>query len=224
MLTLQCLPSDGEPTRVALTPRMLAIAAWTGRDPATLRAHIEELAALGVPPPPKTPLVYRVAVSLLTQQEVIQVQGERTSGEAEFILLRHDGDLWVGIGSDHTCRALETLSVPASKQCCAKPIGPALWRFSDLQAHWDRLELRSYAISEGRLIPYQQASVAAIFPPETLLALCEAETVSLDESIVFCGTVPLLSGWACADEFICELHDPVLNRRIECRYGVQTLD
>ncbi|CAB3722967.1 DUF2848 domain-containing protein [Trinickia soli] len=224
MLNLQCLPREGEPTRVALAPSKLAIAGWTGRDPATLQAHIEELAKLGVPPPLRTPLVYRVSASLLTQQDVIQVQGERTSGEAEFVLTRLGGHLWVGIGSDHTCRALETLSVPASKQCCAKPIGPALWRFSDLQAHWDRLQLRSYAVRKGHRMPYQCASVAAILPPDTLLGLCEAEQVNLDESLVFCGTVPLLSGWAQADEFICELHDPVLNRRIECRYGVQTLD
>jgi hypothetical protein len=224
MLTFHCLPSEGKPTCVALAPHKLVIAGWTGRDPAMVQAHVEELAALGVPRPPKTPLIYRVAASLLTQEDRIQVQGARTSGEAEFILLRHDGHLWVGVGSDHTCRALEAISVPASKQCCAKPVGPALWRFSDLRAHWDRLELRSYAVREGHRVPYQDASVAAILRPDTLVGLCEAQDANLDESLVFCGTVPLLSEWARADEFICELHDPVLNRRMECRYRVQTVD
>lgn len=224
MLTFHCLPRQGTPTCVGLAPQKLAIAGWTGRDPATVRAHIEELAALGVPRPPKTPLIYRVAASLLTQKDSIQVQGPRTSGEAEFILLRHDGHLWVGVGSDHTCRALEAISVPASKQCCAKPVGPTLWRFSDLQAHWDRLELHSYAVLDGHRMTYQRASVAAILLPDTLIDLCDAQDVNLDESLLFCGTVPLLADWTRADEFICELRDPVLNRRMECRYRVQTLD
>jgi hypothetical protein len=47
----------------------LVIAGWTGRDVAALEHHIEELKAIGVQPPSKVPLYYRVAASLLTQAE-----------------------------------------------------------------------------------------------------------------------------------------------------------
>jgi len=44
----------------------LLIAGWAGRDDTAVH-HIDELAALGVPRPGRTPLYYRVAASLLTQ-------------------------------------------------------------------------------------------------------------------------------------------------------------
>jgi len=63
----------------------LVIAGWTGRDEAALRKHIEELEAIGVKPPKTTPIFYRVAASLLTFADEIQVSGPDTSGEVEFV-------------------------------------------------------------------------------------------------------------------------------------------
>ncbi|MGH8431333.1 MAG: DUF2848 family protein, partial [Solimonas sp.] len=65
----------------------LVIAGWTGRDVAALERHIEELKAIGVQPPSKVPLYYRVAACLLTQTDSIQVLGDDTSGEVEPVLL-----------------------------------------------------------------------------------------------------------------------------------------
>ena len=65
----------------------LVIAGWTGRDVAALDHHIEELKAIGVQPPSKVPLYYRVAASLLTQAVSIQVLGDDTSGEVEPVLM-----------------------------------------------------------------------------------------------------------------------------------------
>jgi hypothetical protein len=223
MLNLRFERREGAPVSGVLADRALAIAGWTGRDAAAVQAHVEELAALGVPPPPRTPLVYRVASSLLTRAPVIEVQGERTSGEAEFFLFRHEGELWVGIGSDHTCRALETVSVPASKQVCAKPIGETVWRYADLEPHWDALQLQSHAIRGREAMLYQSAPVSLILPPAALLALCAQEGIDLDRSVVFCGTVPLASSWTAAEEFVCQLRDPVLDRVLECRYRIHTL-
>ena len=85
------------------------IAGWTGRDVAALNHHIEELKAIGVQPPSKVPLYYRVAASLLTQAEAIQVVGDDTSGEAEPVLVGTADRLWVTVGADHTDRKLESL-------------------------------------------------------------------------------------------------------------------
>src|SRR5512135_3744348 len=78
----------------------LARAAWAGRDSAAVEAHIRELEALGVPRPSRTPLFYRVASSLLTTSDSIQVLGDDTSGEVEFVIVRSGDGLWVGLGSD----------------------------------------------------------------------------------------------------------------------------
>ena len=210
--------------RYSLMNRRLRIAGWTGRDAASVRAHIDELKALGVSPPARTPQIYNVSVSLLTTAGHIEVLGNKTSGEAEFVLFSHHEKIWVGIGSDHTCRELEVSSVPASKQVCAKPIGNTVWLLDDLLPHWDELELRSYIERSGRRELYQSSKVHGILPPAALLALCATEGIDLNNSVLFCGTVPLVMPWTDADVFICELHDPVMNRSIQCKYEIQTLN
>ena len=97
----------------------LVIAGWTGRDVEALNHHIEELKAIGVQPPSKVPLYYRVAASLLTQTETVQVLGDDTSGEVEPVLVGTPDRLWVTVGADHTDRKLESYGVAASKQVCS---------------------------------------------------------------------------------------------------------
>ena len=109
--------------------------------------HIGELAELGVAPPARTPIFYRVAASLLTTAPAVDVIGTDSTGEVECVLLNHAGEWWVGVGSDHTDRKAETIGVTLSKQLCPKPLAPSLWSFDDVEPHWDELILRSYAVS-----------------------------------------------------------------------------
>ena len=99
----------------------LIVAGWTGRDKAAVQHHIDELGELGVAPPSKTPLFYRVGADLLTQADRIQVVGEATSGEAEAVLIAGPDGRYVTLGSDHTDREAEAASVALSKQACPKP-------------------------------------------------------------------------------------------------------
>jgi len=89
----------------------LVIAGWTGRDVAALEKHIRELEAIGVKRPKTTPIFYRVAASLLTSADAIEVLGDQSSGEAECVVYSVDGGLFVGIGSDHTDRKAEAVGV-----------------------------------------------------------------------------------------------------------------
>lgn len=74
----------------------LVMAGWTGRDEVAVHHHIEELEALGVRPPSKTPFFYRVDPALLVGAiEEIKVVGEATSGEAEAVILAMSDGLWV---------------------------------------------------------------------------------------------------------------------------------
>jgi hypothetical protein len=221
------ISSDTEP----LSPRQLdlsainhvALAGWAGRDAAAVEAHIRELEVLGLTRPTHTPVFYRVAASLLTTNDAIEVVGAETSGEVEFVLVMLDDGLWVGLGSDHTDRGLERSSVALSKQLCAKVIAPSLWRYEDVAAHWDRLTLRSWAYRGGARHPYQESTVAAILPPRDLIAMYTA-TARLDiATALFGGTVATLDAIAPAEMFEMELHDPVLGRSLRHHYRIATL-
>lgn len=208
---------DGDgPRQAAVTLGRLVIAGWTGRDPAAVQAHIDELAALGVRPPATVPVFYRAAAARLTTADRIECTGGRSSGEAEFVILRTGDRLWVGAGSDHTDREVEAYGVTVSKQMCDKPVAPEFWPMAEVAAHWDRLLLRSWADDE----PYQDGSVAAMRDPRDLVALCG----TLGEGdVLFGGTLPVHGGIRPARQFRFSLHDPVLNRSIEHAYQVDTL-
>jgi len=223
-------PSTNRPDHAAVATldvtsvNHLVLAGWAGRNQAAVEAHIRELEALGTPRPTRTPVFYRVASSLLTTGNAIEVVGAETSGEVEFVLVARRDGLWVGLGSDHTDRGLERTSVALSKQLCAKVVAPTLWRFDDLAPHWDQLELRSWAHRGGRRELYQDGPVAAILTPERLLAMYAESGDALDiGGALFSGTVPTISAIAPADEFEMELVDPVLKRSLHHRYRMTVL-
>ncbi|MEM7041646.1 MAG: DUF2848 family protein, partial [Pseudomonadota bacterium] len=89
--------SDAGELLISFEAEDLIMAGWTGRDEATVRHHIEELEAIGVAPPSKTPLFYRVDPALLAGAvETISVVGDSSSGEAEAVILSMADGLWVG--------------------------------------------------------------------------------------------------------------------------------
>jgi hypothetical protein len=126
------------------------IAGWTGRDPVAVEKHIRELEALGVKRPATTPIYYRVSASRITTAETIEAAGTQSSGEVEYVLFQANGTLWVGVGSDHTDREVETYGVTVSKQMCDKPVAREFWAFDAVAPHWDKLVLRSYIRRGGR--------------------------------------------------------------------------
>ncbi len=206
----------------ALEISTLIIAGWTGRDPAAVEHHIRELEALGVKRPATVPIFYRVSAARLTTDTSVQVLGEKSSGEVEFVLLKALGRLWVGTGSDHTDREAESVGVSLSKQICDKPVASALWSFDDVVPHWDRLILRSYATSDGRRELYQQGPVSALLHPEDLLSRLGKGQIP-DGTAIFGGTLPAIAGVRPADRFDFELEDPVRRKTIAHGYDIFTL-
>jgi Protein of unknown function (DUF2848) len=201
--------------------RALVIAGWTGRDAARVEAHVRELEAEGIPRPPRTPMFYQLSAALLTTVADITVVGNGSSGEVECLLVSRADGLWVGLGSDHTDRALERASVAKSKQACAKPVARELWRFDDVTPHWDRLELRSFVEIAGKREPYQDGTAAAMLPPSTLLEDFTARGGTFGVgAAMFCGTLATLSAIRPSPRFEMELHDPVLGRTIRHAYHV----
>src|SRR5215213_8743270 len=129
------VPSESDNELRAI--KSLVIAGWTGRNVAALEHHIKELEAIGVARPKSVPVFYRVAASLLTTEPEIEVMGERSGG------------MWIGVGSDHTDRKVETIGVTLSKQMCAKPVSARLWRYDEVAPHFEKLLLRSFAHLKG---------------------------------------------------------------------------
>ncbi len=198
----------------------LIIAGWTGRDQAAMEKHIRELEDIGVPRPKTTPIFYRVAASLLTTNETIQVSGPHSSGEVEFVLHRHDDGLWVGVGSDHTDRKAETLGISLAKQLCGKATGPDLWRYDEVRPHWERLRLRAHAWIGGERQLYQDGPVTAMRDPEDLMGRYGALKPG---TVMYCGTLAAQGGIRPAEAFEMELEDPVLKRSIRHRYRIVAL-
>jgi hypothetical protein len=211
----------GGEERVETDPEAVVIAGWTGRNEAALNAHIKELAELGIAPPKSVPMFYRVATTLLTTRPVLQMAGREATGEVETVLWKHDGCLYVGVGSDHTDRKLETVGITLSKQLCAKPVSQSVWPWAEVAPHWDQIILRS-RLASGDI--YQEGPVAGLRRPDELLALYESREGSLPaQSLMFCGTLAVHGGIRFADEMTLELVDPVLRRMIEHRYTVDVL-
>lgn len=167
-------------------PGRLIVAGYTGRDVAAVEEHIAELAAIGVPRPPSVPAFYDLDAALLTTSDVIDVAGHATSGEAEPVLVRHDGRLFLTVGSDHTDRDLERADIRRAKAACPKPLGTTVVELPGAAA-WDELTIESRV--DGRL--YQRGSAGALRHPAELLARLPAVTGDL---VLFCGTPPLLDG------------------------------
>ncbi|MEU4837503.1 DUF2848 family protein [Nocardia testacea] len=168
------------------------VAGYTGRDEAAVRHHIDELAAIGVAPPEAVPMLYSVATATVTTAAVTPVPSTDTSGEVEPVILRHSGRYFLGVGSDHTDRTLETIDIGESKRACAKPLGRNIVEIGDWDTFdWDACRARSRV--DGRL--YQDGTLAALRTPADLLAII-TDRLGDDggDLVCFAGTLPLLDG------------------------------
>jgi Protein of unknown function (DUF2848) len=200
------------------------VAGWTGRDAAAVEKHIRELEALGVKRPAATPIFYRVSAARLTTGSEIEVVGTGSGGEVEFVLLQHDGRLWVGTGSDHTDRTVETYGVTVSKQMCDKPLAPVFWAFDEVAPHWDKLMLRAHVVENGERKLYQEGPVTAMLAPLDLIGRYLKGAAQLpDSTIMYCGTLAARGGVRPTERFEYEIDDPVLSRRIAHAYTVRVL-
>ena len=215
--------AKGAVEKIAVEIGDLVIAGWTGRDVAALNHHIEELKALGVMPPSKVPIYYRVGAHLLTQAPNVQVLGEDSSGEVEPVLIAAAGRLWVTIGADHTDRKVESYGIAVSKQMCAKPIGTVAWRFEEVEPHWDQLMLRSFVTEGGKKVLYQEGPLARIREPRGLIGGWRGDPRLPEGVAMFLGPRPALGAIRASQNFEMELEDPVLGRKLTHGYHVQSL-
>jgi hypothetical protein len=91
--------------------------------------------------PLSIPAFYRVSTNRLTTDPFIEVSGDRSSGEVEFVLVQFGGHLYVGVGSDHTDRRVETYIVEVAKQMCDEPLAGEVWPFADVDHAYEVVSL-----------------------------------------------------------------------------------
>ena len=206
--------------------RRIVNAGYTGRDQAAVQAHIDELKAIGVPAPDKIPTYFPKAAALLTTDDGFEAIDRDNTGEAEYVLLVAEDGIYVGVGSDHTDRALEKTDIPKGKQMCPNFVSRSVWRFADLQADWDALELKAW-IGLHRATLFQETTLAAFMTPEELMERVKALLGGALEpgTVIFSGTVSaLIDGYPFADHFECELKNPATGEALVCRYAIHLMD
>ena len=222
------LETNGREEEIHFEMRRMVNAGYTGRDQEKVRNHIEELKKEGVPAPESTPTAYGMITQLLYFEDEIEVVSERTSGEAEYILLCSGEEVYVGVGSDHTDRELESVSIVKSKQVCPNIMSDRLWRLKEIRGDWDEIILRGWTKNEeGKRILYQEAPLSAMMTPEDLMDFVKNKSIdkSLDGTMIFSGTIPILTGkFVYGPYFEAELFHPRSGKRLNCFYQVQVLD
>jgi len=222
-LTFTVMDATGGATPLTLAIDQAVIAGWTGRDPVARDKHIAELEAIGIARPATTPIYYRVSARRLTLADSIEVCGNDSSGEVEFVLIGWQGRTFVGLGSDHTDRKVESYSITVSKQMYDKPMAPVLWELEDVIGHWDRMILRSFAVTAGKRDLYQEGTLDAMLSVEELINRGFEGGRLPDGCVMFGGTFVAKGGIRAADRFEYELEDPVLKRSIRHAYDVITM-
>lgn len=192
------------------------------RDPRVAIAHQQEVAhsgihiAFSVP----APRIYPIAPHAITTAGEVFVHNAETSGEVEIVLVQADR-LYVGVGSDHTDRALERTSILWSKQACPNVLAPVLWPWEDVAGIWDSCVLRARV--DGR--PYQEVEAGKFLsPPDMLRILRErVDGVPARDVVVFGGTIVALDkklGFGARWEFELEAPD---GRTIRHGYDVTNI-
>jgi hypothetical protein len=106
---------------------------------------------------------------------------------------------------------------------CDKPVAPVLWDLADVEGHWDRLMLRSWATIDGERVLYQEGALSGMLPVADLIERGFGAATLPDGCAMFCGTFAAKGGIRPASRFEYEISDPVLQRSIRHAYDVATL-
>ena len=200
---------------------MVIVAGYTARDRAAVMHHIDELAAIGIPPPPTVPMYWKFPPWLAMNTERMVVVGDETSGEAEVLLIADGDEIFVSLASDHTDRAAEAIDIAMSKGICPKMCAREAWPVASIGERWGELELRSYIGTDDGEVLYQKGACSSLVsPPELLANLPFARPRCF---AMLTGTVPVEGGVRPASSFRGELHDHATGRTITLSYSIDAL-
>lgn len=214
---------DGDVNRpIEFVCTKIVNAGYTGKNQAEVRKHIEELKELGVPAPDSVPTYYAKRGDLLTYGPLLEVADTDNSGEAEYVILIAEDDIYIAAGSDHTDRNLEVTSViPKAKQMCPNVISRAVWRLSDVQDHWDDIIIRAW-VDGNPDVAYQEATLAAMLNPQEIIELVKPLVEGdLVGTAIYSGTVATIGEIRFSDKFEMKLEDKARGQVLNCSYSIK---
>jgi len=217
--------SDPSAAPIRVSPRVVILGGYSARSAEERDRHIAELRTIGIEPPETVPAFWAISPVLVTTEDRIEVQGAMTSGEAEYVLIGHEGRTYVTVASDQTDREFERTSIPRSKQLCAKVIGREVVPLETLLDGWDETTLSSEVSVDGReWRPYQRSPLAALVPPRELVRSALGDDLLPDGTVLLSGTIPLVDGVTRYDaHFRARLVAPVPAIELALEYRVDIL-
>ncbi|MBU8878198.1 DUF2848 domain-containing protein [Bacillus sp. FJAT-29790] len=199
----------------------------SGRTQVDIQNHILELEKQGISAPMNTDAtIHPISDYLVTQDGNIQVLGNNTTGEIEYLLLINEEGSFITVGSDHADRVLEAQSSKYFKQICQKPIAKVLWPLEEVIGHWDEIKLTCEIMVHDHWELYQEGTVASLLGVEKVIELLQKNNVYSTEGIVvYCGTICLYKGkFMYPTWYRMTMHDPILNRSIILCYNIEILN
>jgi len=224
---------DGSVSHRSVSVKKLCFGRNCGRDIPATRKRLDEKRAEGYAVY-DNPNICKKSRYLLTNNDIIEVQGPQTSGEVEIVAIVDEDEVLISVGSDHNDRSLGIMWTEAlgkvydtakSKQMVPAVVAGDAWEYEDVKGHWDRLNLRSYVTVSGKRLPYQDFTLAVLVDLEYHFRT--NPWLKEDGVILFGGSSSALSTVPrnlFPPDFHFEVYDPVLNRAISHSYTIQWLE
>jgi hypothetical protein len=243
-ITFTLREGDGSTTKRTVDVKKLCLGRHCSRDIGGTRRVLDGIREEGYTVH-GNPNICRKSRYLLTQEPIIEVQGNHTSGEVEYVAIMDGGETLISVGSDHNDRSLTKMwtgtlgkiyDTAKCKQMAPAVIAKEAWRYEDIMDHWDQLNLRSHVTLSGERIPYQDFKLSELVTLDNHLRKdpwLKEDGVALlgGSSSTLPGLPPELfqfqtntQNLVYPTDFHFEIHDPVLNRTIKHSYTTQTLE
>jgi len=206
---------------------MLINGGYTGRNQEEVQKHIDELKLIGVPAPEKTPVFFPKYPDRLTQvSEIPCLDEESHIGEAEYVVLIKDNEIYISTGSDHTDRSLETVSIPKAKQMYPNIVSKDIWKFSELEEYWDEIILRGWVERDGQKVLFQETALSALLAPRELLSYVKdiISVKDLNGLVLYSGTVAGKFEIDYSPYFEVELEDPRRKMTMKSSYRFKPIN
>lgn len=200
-------------------------AGYTGRDQSVVQAHIDELAEQGISGPSEIPTLFSVPTYMVMQETDVEVEHEKTSGEAEWAMLYRGENLppLLTVASDHTDRAVEAFSVTSSKQLSPNLLGTQAWQLDEITEQLDDITLRSKVLVDGNWLLLQEGTVGDLISPLDWLQRLRDLNRLVPGTLLLGGTLPMRDPTKqFADAWSVELALPT-GESIGVRYSVNRL-
>lgn len=223
--TIESTDADCERTQLSMEVGYLYNFGYAGRDSASVREHIDELATLGLPTPQTVPSVFRLAPRLGSQDSEVVVSGDDSYGEVEYALIKAADENWyVTVASDHSDLAIEKISTARSKTVYPDVLANAVWPLGEVREDWDQLVLTNCRTDESGTEVAQTSSTAELLRPDDLIEILESRIGGTIDagSVILSGTIAGIPDSG-ASRWVVSISDPARDRTIAHEYSVEAL-